>query len=153
MHRVSLLTVAAGLLLSVQVPAFGQANPFASGAERYYKGGSARVTLTGAFDFDGELPLDPKASYTSDDGQTWIVYGDQTPGELNVIFTYSEYGYGLGVSDGSRVAMAEEDMCEAELEVTPTTVTGRYTCPSVDSGGSRVNMAPVSITIEFTAGS
>ena len=153
MHRVTLATVAAGLLLAVQVPAFGQANPFASGAERYYKGGSARVTLTGAFEFDGELPLDTNASYTADDGQTWIVYGDQTPGKLNVIFTYNDYGYGLGVGEGARVAIAEGDLCEGDLEVTATTVSGRYTCPSVDSGGSRVGMATVSISVEFTAGS
>ena len=82
MHRVILPALAAVTLSAVQVPAAaGQDNPFASGAERFYKGGSAVVKVTGSFEIDGEIPLTTTPSYTSDDGQTWIVYGDETSGE------------------------------------------------------------------------
>jgi len=153
MHRVTLPTLVAGTLLAVHMPAAGQPNPFASGAERYYKAGTAALKVTGSFDIDEEIPLTTKPSYTADDGQTWIVYGDETSGEPFVIFTYGDYGYGITVGTGGRTATAEFDMCEGKVDVSATTVVGEYTCPEVESMDRNFVAFKVSITIRFTADS
>lgn len=150
----ALSTLAAATVLAVGAPAAaGQANPFASGTERYYKGGSAVVKVTGSFAFDEEIPLTTTASYTADDGKTWIVFGDETSGEPFVIFTYGEYGYGLTFGRDQRTAVAEFDMCQGKVDVTAATVVGEYRCPEVDSMDRNFTALKLSITIRFTASS
>jgi len=152
MHHRMLSTLAAGVLLAGCAKAgAGQDNPFASGSERFYKGGSAVVKVTGSFEFDDEIPLTTTPSYTADDGMTWIVYGDETSGEPFVIYTYGEYGYGITVGRDARTATAEFDMCQGKVDVTATTVVGEYTCPDIDSMDRDFNVLKVSITIRFTA--
>jgi hypothetical protein len=145
-------TLAAGVLLAGCAKASaGQDNPFASGSERFYTGGSAVVKVTGSLAFDGEIPITTKPSYTADDGMTWIVYGDETSGEPFVIYTWGDYGYGVTVGLGGRTATAEFDMCEGKVDVSATGVVGEYTCPEVESMDRDFNVLKVSITIRFTA--
>ena len=151
MRRVTLPALAAGILLAAHLPTAGQQNPFASGTERFYKGGSAVVKVTGSIEIDEEIPLTTTPSYTADDGQTWIVYGDETSGEPFVIFTYNEYGYGITIGRDARTATAEFEMCEGDVEVTATTVVGDYTCPEVESMDRDFVALKVSIRIHFTA--
>jgi hypothetical protein len=153
MHRAILTTLSAGLLFALPAPAAGQDNPFAQfGGEKYYSGGSADVTVTGWIAFDEEIPLTPAPSYTSADGQTWIVYGDETSPAPHVIYTYGDYGYGLSVARDGRIAIAEFDMCEGGVEVTATTVVGEYVCPTVETvDRDTFALQQVSITIRFTA--
>ena len=151
MHRSILPAFAAGALLSLHAPVAGQSNPFNSGAERFYKSGSAVIKVTGSFEFDQEIPITTNASYTADDGMTWLVYGDETSGEPFVIFTYGEYGYGITVGRDNRNAVAEFDMCKGKVDVTAGTVVGEYTCPEVDSMDRDFHALKLAITIRFTA--
>jgi hypothetical protein len=153
MRGVILSIVAAGLMMAMSVPAAAQTNPFASGTERFYKSGSAVVKVAGSFQVDEEIPLTVMPSYTASDGQTWIVYGDETSGAPFVIFTYGPYGYGLAIGRDGRTAVAEFDMCRGDVVVTPATVTGAYTCPEVEFVDRSFTLLKISIDIRFTASS
>lgn len=155
MRRAILTTLAGGLLLAVHGTVAAQdENPFARfGVEKYYAGGSATVKAVGSIQIDQELVMNTAASYTSDDGQTWITFGNEDAGDPLFLFTFNPYGWGITVSTphGKRSATGESGICKGHVDVTATDVTGDYTCPGLDSVDNQTGVAKVDVTVRFTA--
>jgi len=130
-----------------------QPTPVVSG--RYYTGGSAKLTVTGAFQIDSDVPINVKASF-GDGTMTWIQFGVSGAAEPNVLLTYGDQGVGIIVGLGKNTATAEptneDTTCTGETKVTPTSVTGQYNCPGVVSYNPGTGkMGKINITVEFTA--
>ena len=122
---------------------------------RYYTGGSAKLTVTGAFQIDTDVPINVKASF-GDGVMTWIQFGVSGSAEPEVLVTYGDQGVGIIVGLGKNTATAEptneDTTCTGGTKVTATSVTGQYTCPGIVSYNPGTGkMGKVNITIQFTA--
>jgi hypothetical protein len=122
-------------------------------SQRYYVSGSARVTVSGMFQVDEEIPINVPASY-SDGEMTWLQYGVSGDEKPNALVTVSLDEIGINVGRGRPTATAGADSCTGGMQVTDKLVTGHYQCldvTSYDPGSGK--MATVSIEIEFSAAS
>lgn len=124
---------------------------------RTYTSGTVRAKVTGFFEADGSQSLNLPASLTDDD-QTWIQYGASGAPELNVLFTNStamaEHGVTIGVGPNTVTATSTSGECRTKVDVTPTLVSGRYSCTgSTGYNNQTGQMGKVDIEVEFSAGS
>jgi len=123
---------------------------------RTYTSGSAKVKVTGFFEVDGAQQLGQ--SGLTDDDQTWIPYGTSGAQELNLLFTNStamaEHGVTIGLGPYTVTATSTSGECRTKVDVTPTLVTGRYSCTgSTGYNNQTGQMGEVDIEVEFSAGS
>ena len=90
---------AIGLIAVTLTASAGAPLPVISG--RTYGTGSAKVKVTGAFQFDAVIPINKQASF-SDGEMTWIQYGDSGSEQPNLLVTVSlqELGFGIGLVAG-----------------------------------------------------
>ena len=123
---------------------------------RNFTGGSAKVKVTGSTQIDAEVPINTQASI-SDGDHTWIQYGASGSPTPNALITLHDGELGFNVGKGkfsvtAGIMEGGEAQCSGKAEVTPTLVTGRYTCPNIDSYDAATRaMGKVSIEISFTA--
>jgi len=126
-------------------------------SQRTYTSGSVKAKVTGFFEVDGTQTLNAPASITDDD-HTWITYGASGAPELNVGFTNStamaEHGVTVGLGPYSVTAVSTSGECVTKVDVTPTLVSGRYTCKGSTAYNNQTReMGQVDIEVEFSAGS
>ena len=161
MRRIPLLTglAAACLAAALQVPpAAGQASPLPTISARQYKTGSAKVKVTGSTQIDAEVPINTQASI-SDGEATWIQYGASGAATPNALITLHDGELGFGVGKGKFTVTAGiieggEAQCTGKTDVTPTKVSGHYSCPGIVSYDAATRaMGKVNIELDFTAGS
>jgi len=124
---------------------------------RTYTTGTVTVKVRGFFDADGSQALNLPASIT-DEEQTWLQFGDSGSAELNVLFTNSqsmaEHGVTIGVGPYTVTTTSTSGECEAEVDVTPVLITGRYSCSgSTGYNNQTREMGEVDVEVEFSAGS
>jgi hypothetical protein len=119
---------------------------------RTYVSGQMKIDVSGHFDIDDVIQLDPVASI-SDGDYTWIQYGTSGGEAPNATVTIGGGDISVSVAVGRYVATAASTDCEMETDVTPTSVTGHFTCPEV-SGYNQADrsMDNVAIEVEFDAG-
>ena len=118
---------------------------------RSYVGGSAKVTVTGSFQIDENIPINTQASY-SDGEMTWLQYGASGSEASNALVTVSTFEVGINASRGKPTAVIGAENCTGGMEVSSRSVTGHYKCPNVtsyDPGSGK--MGTVNIEIDFTA--
>jgi hypothetical protein len=118
---------------------------------RTYVSGSAKVTVSGSFQINNDIPLNIQASI-SDGEMTWLQYGASGSEAPNALVTVSPYEVGLNVGRGRPTATAGNDICTGGMIVTGNSVSGHYECEDVtsyDPGNGQ--MATVNIEIDFTA--
>jgi hypothetical protein len=122
-------------------------------SERTYTSGRMKIEVGGHFDIDTTLELDRVASI-SDGDYTWIQYGTSGGDAPNATVTIGAGDIGISVAVGRFIATATTTECEMETDVTPSSVSGRFTCPEV-TGYNQVDrsMGDVAIEVEFDAGS
>ena len=118
---------------------------------RSYVRGSAKVTVTGSFQINEDIPINTQASL-SDGEMTWLQYGASGSEAPNALVTVSTLEVGINVGRGKPTATAGAEDCTGGMNVTGNSITGHYTCPSVtsyDPGSGQ--MGTVNIDIDFTA--
>ena len=133
-------------------PAAGQdASNVPAISSRYFEAGSAKVAVTGAAKYEGEVPINDKASF-GDGEMTWIQYGVSGAEDLNVLLIFGGDGYGIIVGKGKKTSVAEADRCTGKTTVTAALVSGQYTCTGVTwYDGATGKMVTVGVKVEFTA--
>jgi hypothetical protein len=124
---------------------------------RTYTGGTVRAKVKGFFEVDGSQTLNLPASLTDED-QTWLQYGVSGSQELDVLFTNSsamaEHGVTVGMGPWSVTTTSTSGECKTEVDVTPTLVTGRYSCSGSTGYNNQTHeMGKVDVEVEFSAGS
>lgn len=125
-------------------------------SQRTFTGGSARVVVTGSFQVDQDIPINTQASF-GDGEMTWLQFGVSGSAEPNALITYQPQEVGISASVGKRIATAgimvgEKSACTGKAEVTPTSVTGQYTCTGVTSYDPTTGkMGTVKIEVRFIA--
>lgn len=102
----------AGLLAALWTPglaaqaasALKSPPPLPTVSARSYTADSAKVVVTGAFQFDADIPLNAKASY-SDGESTWLQFGASASKEANAVVVGPEtyWPSGQNAQNGSRV--------------------------------------------------
>ncbi|MGQ0428631.1 MAG: hypothetical protein ACT4UQ_01675 [Gammaproteobacteria bacterium] len=145
----------AAAMMQAALPAGGGAEPLVI-SQRTYTSGSANVKVSGFFTVDGTQQLNQ--SGLTDDDQTWIPYGTSGGQELNVLFTNSaamaEHGVTIGLGPYIVTAVSTSGECRTKIDVTPTLVTGRYSCTGTTARNNQTGqMGEVDIEVEFSAGS
>lgn len=118
---------------------------------RSYVGGSAQVTVSGAFKFDADIAINNQASI-SDGEMTWLQYGASGGAEPNMLLTVSTYEVGFGVALGKAIATAGAEDCTGDMVVGANKISGKYSCKGVtsyDPGTGK--MGTVDIEIQFVA--
>jgi hypothetical protein len=137
-------------------PALGQTSGFPTISARQYTAGSATVTVTGSAKIAEEIPLNTAASI-SDGEVTWLQFGDSGSEKPNALITYGQTKeIGVSVGRGKLTATGgimpgEPSQCSGKVKVTPTEVTGEYTCPGLTSYDPGAGMGKVDVTVRFTA--
>jgi hypothetical protein len=126
-------------------------------SNREFKEGSARLTVTGSFAFVDTVAINKMASF-ADGEETWLMFGNSGSTDPGVAITYSESGEtGVTISKGKMTATAgiiigEKSECTGKVAVTPTLVSGNYTCVGVTSYDPVTGkMGTVKIDVVFTA--
>jgi hypothetical protein len=153
MRRALLLSGCALAWLAIATPARSQGAakvPVVSG--RSYVGGSAKVTVTGSFQFDADIAINTKASF-GDGEMTWLQFGVSGSEPPEALITVSTEEVGISIGRGKQVATVGADACTGKMEVTATLVTGHYTCLGVPSHdpAAGLKLGKVNIEIRFTA--
>lgn len=137
-------------LLASRAPATPVISP------RTYTSGSAKVTVTGSFQVNAEIPINLQASL-SDGEATWLQYGASGAETPNSLMTISPSEVGLSVTLGKKTALASADACKGNLSVTDKLISGKYQCKDATSHDPAVTnnfgMGKVTIDVSFTAGS
>ena len=155
--RFSSTVAAAGLALAATTsPARGQTGGYPTISARQYTGGSAKLTVRGAVQFDQEVAINTQASI-SDGEMTWLQFGASGSETPNVLITYGNGEVGVSVGKGKFTVTAgnppgEAAQCPGKAEVTATSITGHYTCKgatSYDAGTGK--MSKVDVEVQFTA--
>lgn len=146
--------IAAGIVvvatLAATAPAF-TADGVPKISLRAYVGGSAKVTVSGAFKINADIPINKQASM-SDGEMTWLQYGVSGAAEPNMLLTVSSYEVGFGVSRGKAMATAGAGDCTGDIVVGERQINGKYICKGVTSyDPSTGQMGTVDIEIQFTA--
>ena len=120
-------------------------------APRGYVGGSAKVTVSGSFKINADIPINKQASM-SDGEMTWLQYGVSGAAEPNMLLTVSSYEVGFGVARGKAMATAGAEDCTGDMVVGERQINGKYSCKGVTSyDPSTGQMGTVDIEIQFTA--
>lgn len=150
-----LLPLLLGSQLAAQDPKAHKPLPVPKISGRYFVSGSAKVTVTGSFQIDTDVPINAKASF-GDGEMTWIQFGVSGAPEPNALITYGDQGIGIIIGLGKNSATAEpssEDAaCTGEVKVTASSVAGQYSCTGVGSYNPGTGkMGKVNITVRFTA--
>lgn len=127
---------------SAQVPAI---------SARQYTGGSVTMVVTGSIQINDTVAINVPASF-SDGEMTWLQYGASGSPTPNLLITFTNGEYGIGVGLGKKIATAEPQHCTGTTQVTATSITGNYDCKGVTSyDGGTGNMGRVNIQVRFTA--
>ena len=142
---------------SLQQPGFPGGGEKVVISPRTYTNGTVTVKVSGFFEADGSQTLNVPASL-SDEEQTWLQFGVSGAPELNVLFTNSqsmaEHGVTIGVGPYSVTTTSTSGECETQVDVTPTLISGRYTCKgSTGYSTESRQMGEVDVEVEFSAGS
>lgn len=118
---------------------------------RGYAGGSAKVTVSGSFTINADIPINKQASM-SDGEMTWLQYGVSGAAEPNMLLTVSSHEVGFGVARGKAIATAGAENCTGDMVVGPRQVQGKYSCKGVTSYDPGTGqMGTVDIEIQFSA--
>lgn len=146
--------IAAGIVvvatLAATAPAY-TADGVPKISPRGYVGGSAKVTVSGAFKINADIPINKQASM-SDGEMTWLQYGVSGAAEPNMLLTVSSYEVGFGVSRGKAMATAGAGDCTGDIVVGERQINGKYICKGVTSyDPSTGQMGTVDIEIQLTA--
>ena len=156
-----IFAVAAAWLLSNAnvnrpLPDFGEA-PGPAGHQiplvspRIYTTGSAQATVVGSFQFSDQIEIDPHASYTTPNGESWISFidwGNPDAGEILVVFNEPENS--VTVTEGTTVAMGRDDACNFDIQVMPSSVSGSVSCASVEVMREGQSSGTSSIQLQFS---
>jgi hypothetical protein len=137
--------IAAGLPMSdVEIPDI---------SARTYKVGHIQVNVSGFFEIKASPALDTMASI-SDGEYTWIQYGASGEAAPNATVTIGQGDMGISLAVGRYVATGTSTECTITTDVTPTRVSGHYSCPRVTGYNQESRtMGDVKIEIEFEANS
>ena len=153
----SSLAAAALTLTAGVAPSLAQASAFPAISARQYTGGSVHVTVTGSAKIEQEEPINPQASI-GDGEMTWLQYGASGSESPNSLITYGQTGeVGVSVGQGkftvtAGVTPGEKPQCDGKTEVTPSLVSGNYTCRGVTSYDAATGqMGKVDVVVHFTA--
>jgi hypothetical protein len=118
---------------------------------RQYTGGSVTMVVTGSIQINDTVAINVPASF-SDGEMTWLQYGASGSPTPNLLITFTNGEYGIGVGLGKKIATAEPQHCTGTTQVTATTITGNYDCKGVTSyDGGTGSMGRVNIQVRFTA--
>jgi hypothetical protein len=143
--------VRAPLVAALAVASMAAAEGVPTISPRGYVGGSAEVTVTGAFSINADIPINKQASM-SDGEMTWLQFGVAGAAEPNMLLTVSSYEVGFGVARGKAIATAGAADCTGDLVVAPQQVHGKYSCKGVASYDPDTGqMGKVDIEIRFVA--
>ena len=152
-------TAAAALALAVLAsPAGAQTGVVPTVSARTFTAGSAKVTVSGSFQMDQDIPINDKASF-GDGEMTWIQFGASGADAPNALITYQVGEIGIIIGKGKFTATAgviagETPQCTGNSDVTPALVSGHYTCIGIASYNPATGkMGKVDIEILFTASS
>ena len=147
-NRSSALLLAAALVAAAPARA---ADGVPTISARGYVGGSAKVTVSGSFRINADIPINKQASM-SDGEMTWLQYGVSGAAEPNMLLTVSSYEVGFGVAHGKATATAGAEDCTGDMVVGAQQVQGKYSCKGVTSyDPSTGQMGTVDIEIQFVA--
>jgi len=139
-----------------------QPGPLASGAApsppdipeispRLYTGGNASASVSGDFDFSGQLAVDTHASYTSRHGLSWIAFSDPgNPQAGDILVVFGEPENSVAVSTGTTVAIGRDAECDFDIHVTESSVAGSVSCASVEVEREGQPGGTSSIHLEFS---
>jgi hypothetical protein len=146
--------IAAGIVVVAAVVAAAPAHT-AGGiptiSPRGYVGGTVKVTVSGSFKINADIPINKQASM-SDGEMTWLQYGVSGAAEPNLLLTVSRYEIGFGVSRGKAMATAGAEDCTGDMVVGERQINGKYSCKGVTSYDPGTGqMSTVDIEIHFTA--
>ncbi len=124
-------------------------------SKRSFVEGSAKVTVTGSFGIDADIPINATGSF-GDGEMTYIQFGASGGPEPEALITYGDQGIGIIVGLGKNSAtaepLAETAVCSGDVKVTASSVAGHYTCTGVASYNPGTGkMGKVNIAIRFTA--
>ncbi len=143
--------IAAGVVGVIAVALAQAADGFPKIGARGYVGGSAKVTVTGSFQVNADIPINKQASM-SDGEMTWLQFGASGAAEPNMLLTVSSYEVGFGVARGKATATAGAEDCTGDMVVGERQINGKYSCKGVTSyDPSTGQMGTVDIEIQFTA--
>jgi hypothetical protein len=149
------VAITAALCLGIAQPAWGQ--DFPKITSRQFVAGSAKIQVTGAFTINEDVAVNTQASY-GDGEVTWLQFGASGSDKPNATITYGETReIGITVGRGKLVATGgitpgEKSTCTGKVEVTPTLVSGTYTCHGVSSFDPETRkQGKVDVEIRFTA--
>jgi hypothetical protein len=118
---------------------------------RSYTGGSAKVTVTGAFQIEADVPINTQAS-VSDGGMTWLQFGASGSPDPNALITVSEQEVGVSAGRGKQIVTAGGADCSGQADVTANSIAGYYSCKGITSYDAATGkMGTVDIAIRFTA--
>ena len=146
---------ASGLAVIIS-PVSAQVFPKISG--RSYIDGTAKVTVTGTFSINADIPINKQASF-GDDEMTWIQFGVSGSAEPNALITYNAGSKEIGILIGrgkqsatGGIMIGGESTCSGPTDVSAKLVSARYTCKGLTSydSGTR-QMGKVDIEIILTA--
>ena len=154
----SMLVAGACLVFGTRAsPAAAQTGGHPVISARSFTGGSAVTSVTGAVQFEQDVPINSQASF-GDGTSTWLQFGVSGAETPNVLITYGETGEtGIIVGKGKFSATAgvnpgETPECTGKTDVTPAQVSGEYHCPGVVSYNVKTGkMDKVDIAVRFTA--
>jgi len=143
-------------LAFLAAPLSAQAFPKISG--RSYVDGTAKVTVTGTFSINADIPINKQASF-GDGEMTWIQFGVSGADEPNALITYNtaskEVGFIFGRGKKTTTAgimEGEPSPCSGKTDVAAKLVSGHYVCKGVTSYDPATGrMGKVDIEITFTA--
>ena len=140
-----------GLCVILSIVARPGAGQVVTISARTYGGGMVRMVVSGSIQINDSVAINQPASM-SDGEMTWLQYGASGAATPNLLITYNESGYGIGVGLGKKIATAEPQHCTGATQVKPDLITGEYRCKGVTSydAGSG-SMGNVDIHVIFTA--
>ena len=126
-------------------------------SQRQFVDGSAKLIVTGAFAINEDVPINKQASF-GDGESSWLQFGASGSERPNVLITYGETKeIGITVGKGKLMATGgimsgEKSECSGKVEVTPSLVSGKYTCRGVTAFDPATGKpGKVDIEITFTA--
>jgi hypothetical protein len=156
MRRVGRIGVCAvALMLPLGAPVSAQTTlPIIS--TRQFVAGSAKVTVTGSFSIEQDVPINTQASF-GDGEKTWLQFGVSGSAEPNALITYGDNEVGITVARGKLLAtggiiIGEKSECTGKVEVTAKLISARYTCRDVTSYDPATSkLGKVNFDVTFTA--
>lgn len=118
---------------------------------RTYTGGSVQLKVSGFFEVDGSQDLYKPASITADN-HTWLQYGNSDLPGLDITVTSNESESGVSIGNAPYQVVGTNDDCKITFDVTPTLVSGHFSCPDVTGYNQKSHqMGKVSVELTFNA--